>query len=219
MPLRRGTCQLPADLGGTVPRVVRNSVLLIHIGLMFGFVNSPAVWTKVYKVPMGVLRRKGRRVTYFMDDGMGMTRSEAEGSLVLEEVAEIHDRLGFDQNHDKTEGPTQVIPRRLGFKIDSVKGVFSVPEDRRKKLRRTVASFRDRMAKGKGWVTKKEYASLVGQLGSMELACGLMRLHTRSMVNDIHSKPGWGRRVMVRVSKRARKEEVRMVTSPHFCSV
>jgi hypothetical protein len=95
--------------------------------LAFGLAPAPRIFTKILKVVMGFLRKKGLRLIIYLDDILILNTSRERVIADLEVVIELLQRLGFIINWEKSVlEPSQSLDY-LGLVIDSNRLSFALP--------------------------------------------------------------------------------------------
>ncbi|XP_057365008.1 uncharacterized protein LOC130685703 [Daphnia carinata] len=95
--------------------------------LAFGLASAPRIFTKILKVVMGFLRKKGVRLIIYLDDILILNVSEESTLGDLNVTIQLLKHLGFLINWEKSVlVPTQVL-EYLGLVIDSVRLSFALP--------------------------------------------------------------------------------------------
>ena len=116
------------DLGPSV----RGPRYVMCAAMPFGYVNSPYAFTQLMKSPVGRMREAGIPTMIWLDDGLNLWPSVAEGERRLPEVDEALEHfLGPGARHpDKGEGwpkPVEVLEKHLGYWVDLRQGEFQLP--------------------------------------------------------------------------------------------
>ena len=95
--------------------------------LAFGLAPAPRIFTKILKVVMGFLRKKGLRLIIYLEDILILNTSRERVLADLEVVIELLQRLGFIINWEKSVlDPAQNL-EYLGLVIDSNRLSFALP--------------------------------------------------------------------------------------------
>jgi len=146
--------------------------------LPFGLSLAPFVFTKVLKPILRWARRKGIRLTAYLDDLLIVASSKEQSQLHTQMVLERLTSLGFVVNHPKSHlVPTQVI-EHLGFTIDSRKMTLAVPPGKVRDLRREACKIYR-----KGTITLRALSSFIGKALAMTAAVLPARLKTQYLVH------------------------------------
>lgn len=145
--------------------------------LPFGLSLSPLVFTKVLRPLLRWARRRGIRITAYLDDLLIMARTEEQSrrntQLVWDKLAE----LGFIVNKEKSSmEPTQKLDH-LGFSFDTRNMTLSVPKNKLRDLRREATKMLN-----KGHTTLRSLSSFVGKAMATTLAVFPARLMTRHLL-------------------------------------
>ncbi|KAI8497398.1 hypothetical protein Bbelb_247040 [Branchiostoma belcheri] len=98
--------------------------------LPFGVATAPRVFTKVLKVPVAILRRRGFRLVVYLDDILVIGRSREACREALWAAIGLLSRLGFVPNLENSVlEPSQRITF-LGSGIDTTQMVTFLPESK-----------------------------------------------------------------------------------------
>ena len=144
--------------------------------LPFGLASAPLVFTKLLKPVVAFLRQMGIRIMIYLDDILIMAPSPEEVSRNLQLVIQILTHLGFVINQKKCIlTPTQWI-EFLGFVVDSVRMVLSLPQDKVSKIRKEC-----RHMANQSEVSGRSLAHLIGLLTSCLPAVLTAPLHYRGL--------------------------------------
>jgi hypothetical protein len=156
--------------------------------LPFGLSLSPLVFTKILRPLLRWARRRGIRLSAYLDDLLVMARSEEQSRRNTRLVREKLTALGFIINEKKSSlEPSQTLDH-LGFSFDTRKMVLSVPKTKLRDLRREATKMLN-----KGHTTLKNLSSFVGKTMATTLAIFPARLMTRNLLalkNSALRRPG-----------------------------
>jgi Reverse transcriptase (RNA-dependent DNA polymerase) len=122
----------------------------------FGLSSAPRAFTKILKVVMAFLRKKGIRIIIYLDDIL-ILNGPREGLLAdLELVVELLHALGFIVNQDKSVFfPTQII-EYLGLVVSSIDS-FALSATKAEAVKKMCKS-----ALAEGMVSLRTLASIQG---------------------------------------------------------
>ena len=163
--------------------------------LPFGWCNSPYYFTKLMRAVVQHLRspygRVGLRVLPYLDDFLflidGLVAAHAGVALVKATL----DMLGLVWHPRKSLWtPTQRIDH-LGFVIDTVRGTFSLPAT---KVRRLAVMAKDiicRALRSRRWIASMLLASFCGLAVSALLAIPPARFFLRELYSCLHAGSRW----------------------------
>ena len=148
--------------------------------LPFGLCSAPRIFTKVLKPVAAFLRRKAIRVLIYLDDFLLLAATVEEAVENTQLVVTLLQSLGFTINLKKSLlVPTQVITF-LGFQVDSMCMMISLPADKANKIldccRRLLVSQS---------ITLRNLASFLGLLESSRPAIWRAPLHFRHLQSDL----------------------------------
>ena len=153
--------------------------------LPFGLSLSPWIFTKTVRPLLKWARRKGIRITAYLDDFLVMASSKErcihQTHLVLQKMA----ALGWQVNIGKSLlTPSQQIDH-LGMRIDSVNMSFSVPGKKVRAIRRSAYFLLHQDS-----VPWQRLSSFVGTALATQLGCQQARLRTRFLLQQLnHWRP------------------------------
>ena len=142
--------------------------LFVDTALPFGLRSAPAIFNAVAEALAHMIRQKGvEELDHYLDDfsivgspNTQQCRRDLEISLATCEEA------GCPVAGEKTEGPTTVMTL-LGIELDSIQLQLRLPQEKLRKLKKLVASWRKRTG-----CKKRELESLAGHLSH---ACKVVR--------------------------------------------
>ena len=144
--------------------------------LPFGLNSAPYIFTKLMKPVTAILRRLGIRAILYLDDLLIMAQSKKETKRHLATALELIIALGFIINTKKSvTDPAQEI-EFLGFVLNSVDMIISLPQRKLKSLRSLAKRLRDQ---GSG--TARQIAQLLGMMVAAHPAILPAPLHYRSL--------------------------------------
>ncbi|HXC61363.1 MAG TPA: reverse transcriptase domain-containing protein, partial [Nitrospiria bacterium] len=158
--------------------------------LPFGMSLSPMVFTKILKPVLRWARRKGIRLTAYLDDLLIVAKDRATSlrrtELVLHKLAD----LGFPIKRSKSSLiPSQSI-QHLGFTINTTNLSLTVPTSKIRNLRREASRLLRRPTS-----TIRALASFIGKSQSMTIAIFPARLKTRHLLlcknMALHQTKSW----------------------------
>ena len=149
--------------------------------LPFGLCSAPRIFTKVLKPVAAFLRRKAIRVLIYLDDFLLLAATVEEAVKNTQLVVTLLQSLGFTINVKKSLLiPTQAITF-LGFQIDSVCMMISLPAEKANKI---LDCCRQLLVSQS--ITLRNLASfLIGLLESSRPAIWRAPLHFRHLQSDL----------------------------------
>jgi hypothetical protein len=155
--------------------------------LPFGLSVACWAFTKLTRVAVKALRAEGIRLIHLLDDmGFAAQGFEAATALVVR-VVDFLQNLGFVINFGKSMMTPAQLMRFLGFLIDSVKGLFLVPEDKKEKLMSNLKNLVE-----SAHTRARVLFSVGGQLLSMQLALGQAAiLYSRAFYRVVVGRDLW----------------------------
>ena len=163
-------------------RFVWNHRLYQYKALPFGLSLSPWIFTKLLKPLLKWARRRGIRLTAYLDDFMVMASSRElcvrHTHLVLEKMASLGWRVNLGKS---TLSPSTSI-EHLGMRIDSTTLCFSVPGKKVRALRRRAYHLLHQSTTS--WA---ELTSFAGTALATQLGCVQARFQTRYILQQINA--------------------------------
>ncbi|KAI8480797.1 hypothetical protein Bbelb_414820 [Branchiostoma belcheri] len=145
--------------------------------LPFGVATAPRVFTKVMKVPIALLRRRGFRLVVYLDDILVIARSREMCRKVLQAAIDLISSMGFVPNLSKSVlEPTQRITF-LGSGIDSTLMVMYLPEDKVSAIQQMA----DTLLSTDCPVSARDLAGIIGKLQATAPSVWHAPLHFRNL--------------------------------------
>ena len=145
--------------------------------LPFGLSLAPFVFTKILKPVLRWARRRGIRISAYLDDLLIMAKSFQQAEEATQAVLDKLSSLGFLIKPSKSQlTPTQTITH-LGFTIDTKSMTLSVPKDKVRDIRREATKILR-----KGALTVRALSSFIGKALAMTAAVLPARLRTQHLV-------------------------------------
>ena len=143
--------------------------------LPFGLCSSPRIFTKVLKPVAAFLSRTSIRILIYLDDFLLLAATMEEAVKNTQLVVTLLHSLGFTINLQKSLLiPTQVITF-LGFKIDSMCMMISLPTEKANKI----------LFLASASITLRNLAGLIGLLESERPAIWRAPLHFCHLQSDL----------------------------------
>jgi hypothetical protein len=146
--------------------------------MFFGLTHAPWVFTKLVRKVLSVLRREGLRIVHFIDDFLIAASSLTLLQSQTARFIQVFQDLGFLLHPKKVMLFPSTKIEFLGLCWDTGDRAISLPEDKRRALRRVVS----RMARRGASVKLRDLARLLGQIQFAKLAVPLARLHSASLL-------------------------------------
>ena len=144
--------------------------------MAFGLAPAPRVFTKLLKVVVAVLRKRGIRLVIYLDDLLFLNSTKDGVQEDLRVALELLQRLGFLINWKKSVLiPTQII-EYLGLVVDSINLPFSLPDDKVLAVQRMCHEALDA-----GRVSLRNIASILGNFNWAIPTIPFAQSHYRSM--------------------------------------
>lgn len=146
--------------------------------LPFGLSLAPYVFTKILKPVLKWARRKGIRISAYLDDLIIVAANKELSRLHTSMILKRLETLGFLVKKSKSQlEPTQSL-QHLGFTIDTRQMTLSVPKDKVRDVRREAQRILNR-----GNLTVRCLASFIGKTLAMTAAVLPARLRTQNLVH------------------------------------
>lgn len=161
-------------------------VYYCYVVLPFGLTTAPWIFTKVVKQVLRFWRRSLIRNMGYIDDFLFGEKTEYKSIVLMWKVVVDLGRLGWVIEWDKSMTRPAQKAVSLGLEIDTVKGVFAVPLDKREKLFESILWALKQNACKK--LTVREVARVVGRLVSMTAAVAPVRwctIHLYKCMNSV----------------------------------
>ena len=147
-----------------------------YLGMPNGYGEAMRTFTKLLRVPFGILRSKGYLSVVFVDDTYLQADCRSKCLDNIQATISLLRSLGFTIHADKSIlEPTQQI-EFLGFIIDSSQMTIKLSEKKTNVLKNKIKSFLAHQKR-----TIRELASVIGYLISCFPAEPLGKLHYRSL--------------------------------------
>ena len=144
--------------------------------LPFGLASAPRVFTKIMKPAVAWLRQLGMRIITYIDDNLLMAPSKEEVDTQAKLMVCLFESLGLTINFKKSSlQPSQEI-EFLGFKINSVKMLVQVPQEKMENIQ--VQAYR---LLAQSYTSPRELAHFIGRASSMIFALLQAPLFYRSL--------------------------------------
>ena len=147
--------------------------------LCFGLSLAPYYFTKVMKPVFSQLRKEGICCTFYLDDSLYLSRSYNEAKAHTQRAITLLESLGFTVNREKSNLEPTVEITHLGFKINSVSQIISLPDE---KVEKILISCNELLTANR--ITIRQLAQTIGLIVSSFMAVKQGQLHYRSL--EIH---------------------------------
>ena len=102
--------------------------------LCFGLSLALYNFTKVMIPVFSQLRKEGISCTFYLDDSLYLSHSYKEAKIHTQQAITLLESLGFTINHTKSILEPAVEITHLGFKINSVSQIISLPDEKVEKI-------------------------------------------------------------------------------------
>ena len=147
--------------------------------LCFGLSLAPYYFTKVMKPVFSQLHKEGICCTFYLDDSLYLSRSYNEAKAHTQRAITLLESLGFTVNREKSNLEPTVEITHLGFKINSVSQIISLPDE---KVEKILISCNELLTANR--ITIRQVAQNIGLMVSSFMAVKQGQLHYRSL--EIH---------------------------------
>jgi len=127
--------------------------------LCFGLAPAPRLFTKVLKVPLGILRKLGMRIIAYLDDFLLLGQSLEDILTARDSMVHLLENLGFMINLEKSILTPCKRLEFLGVIVDSNSMSLCLPEGKAQSLTALCQKSMSRKS-----LSTQELASLVGRL-------------------------------------------------------
>lgn len=145
--------------------------------LPFGLSLSPLIFTKILRPVLRWARRRGIRLSAYLDDLLIMASSREKSIRDTCLVMDKLQSLGFLVNMEKSQlEPSQTLDH-LGFTFNTKDMTLAVPKSKLRDIRREATKILN-----KGWTSIKNLSSFVGKAVATTAAVFPARLMTRGLL-------------------------------------
>jgi hypothetical protein len=149
--------------------------------LPFGLSLSPLIFTKVLKPVLKWARRKGIRITAYLDDMLIMGKTFQQTQVYTQQVCKKMTELGWLLNFSKSSlTPSQSITH-LGMNINSQTMVISVPGKKIRSIRRMAYSLLKQTT-----VSWTHLARFIGTTMATQMGNAQARFRTRHLLTQLN---------------------------------
>ena len=135
--------------------------------LPFGLATACYVFTKVLRPLVKYWRMQGMRLVLYLDDGIGMSRNRDCNVLCSKVVRATLENAGFVTQPEKCAWEPSQSGAWLGYELDLVRGIISIPQKKINKLLQLLTT-----ARGVDRLPARVIASIVGQIIAMNIDIG-----------------------------------------------
>lgn len=153
--------------------------------LLFGLSSAPWAFTKILRVVVAFLRRRGIRLVIYLDDILLIGTTREETSLAVQQVKDLLESLGFIISATNSiQIPTQSL-EYLGLVIDTLSMRFSLSDRKRAHILRL-----SRAALDANSVSLRQLATLLGLYSWAVAAVDYAQAHFRALqalyIKELH---------------------------------
>jgi len=173
--------------------------------LPFGCSLSPWIFTKVIHEMVNVWRRRGLRVSFYLDDFTLVASSAALAKFQRDTIiAPTLERLGFLREETKGSWEPVTSVRVLGLIVDSVRRAVEIPQDKVQ----VIKALAQQVSVASEKISVRTLASAAGTVISVARAFPFARLATRSFYDlvDAAHREAWEWDDMVELSEEAKED-------------
>ena len=107
-----------------------NDKLMQYTVLPNGLSSAPRLFTKIMKPVLATLREQGHLVSCYIDDVYIQGDTFEDCSYSLRATSKLLEKLGFVINKEKSMVLPRTLVTVLGFKIDSINMLITLPKDK-----------------------------------------------------------------------------------------
>jgi len=161
--------------------------------LPMGMNVSPRLYQKTMKVVIELLRKHQVKCCIYMDDLLLIASSREESIRVTKLASDLLTEAGFLVNREKSETEPSQIIKFLGVMIDTLAMTVTIPNDKLNKTMTKMRDIKERLNNNQP-VTTREWASLIGTIGSLRDAIAETRMYLVHLQKDKQAaldKGGW----------------------------
>ena len=144
-------------------------VIYEFLGLPFGLMEAPRIFTQILRRLAAKLRLQGLRTLFYLDDILITGRSYTECLRNTRIAVELLTSLGFTISPTKSCFTPSRRMEYLGFLVDTANFVFTLTPQKRRSFRHRVARILNANAAQRR-ITLRDLSSIVGTLTSLSLA-------------------------------------------------
>lgn len=168
-----------------------NGDLISFRALPFGLSTAPRVFTKFMRPVVAHLRKRGVRMLQYLDDSLFLAEDPSTLVKTRGLIEQLFQELGLARKLSKgVWTPTQNI-KHLGIEIDTVRGLFLVPLEKRNSIMGAAKSILSYASSHRRWVHVRKLANLAGSVISLSVALPVARTVTRSLYDAIATRASW----------------------------
>ncbi len=158
--------------------------LFEFVSLPFGLSSAPWAFTKLLRVVVAFLRKRGLRLIIYLDDILIIAGSQSEARQAVSQVKSLLESLGFIISSEKSvEEPSQSL-EYIGLFIDTIKMKLLLPERKRLDIRKLC-----KKALLDVVVSRKELEKIIGNLNWAAAAVDFAPAHFRNLQLLLNSRP------------------------------
>jgi hypothetical protein len=155
--------------------------------LMFGLSCAPKDFSFIVKQVLALLRAKGHRLAFYIDDIIGMAQSKEAAEALCMEILQLFQKLGFFVSWKKSLLGVGQLIRHLGLDICSIDKSVWVPEE---KVLAVKSEASDILQGQGGKLSGRRVARLVGKILSWRWACPAGLVLSRGLQKLLAQLPG-----------------------------
>ena len=146
----------------------------------------------------------------FLDDFLLLFGLGADGLGGVRYVQALLSYLGLKANEKKSSWALETRKLHLGLWIDTVRGVFEIPDERIARIKSCAKHVLSEVSRGFRWVPARLVARLAGMSVCVALAFGGAKFFARELYSSLKGKGSWADKV--KLSNQAVKD-VKMLAS------
>lgn len=154
--------------------------------LMFGLASAPKDFSFVIKKVLGLLRKRGIRCSFFIDDIIFFAPSQEQALAVRKEALDLFYELGFIVSWPKSLLEPGTIIRHLGLDVCSIDASVWAPEDKVMRVKELAVGL---LQGCKQPVLGRAVATFVGVLGALRMAIPAALILSRGLMRSLAQLP------------------------------
>jgi Reverse transcriptase (RNA-dependent DNA polymerase) len=154
--------------------------------LMFGLSSAPRDFSLIIKKVLKLLRKRGIRCCFFIDDIIFFANSYQEACSIRAQALDLFYTLGFRVSWPKSLLQPGMIIRHLGMDVCSVDASIWAPEDKIMRVKQLAGE----LLQGSGQpVPGRTVATFIGVLGALRLAIPATLILSRGLMRTLSQLP------------------------------
>lgn len=152
--------------------------------MVFGVSQSPAVFSRLAAVPMRMIRQLGCRASFYLDDDVLAHSSASELIRYRNIYIQLLYELGFELNIEKSVLAPSHSLVHLGFRMDTIRFVFSVPHQKISGIKHLIRTLIDKIDSASP-VSLRDYSRVVATILALRDGCENLAFYARPLLMDL----------------------------------